>query len=149
MRHSAGSIPFSDAGLLAQQAQKPEGFLMTFFLVFIRICHSKKQFFDKKQFSFKHSTSDKWSFSKAEVSTCVDKTVCECWWINVICLRRLNFSLSSHVYYLHFYRCADFTCLFDKEIEMLKNSFSLFMFKNKLLSCSVRFRDFKQLMLFE
>lgn len=61
--------------------------------------------------------------------TCVDETICECWWINMICLRRLNFSLSSHASYLHFYRCVDFTCLMDKKMEMLKNSFSLFMFK--------------------
>lgn len=99
------------------------------FLVNIRICQSKEQFFEIKQFSFKHSTSDKWGFSKIEVPTCVDETICECWWINIICLRRLNFSLSSHVSYLHFYRCVDFTCLMDKKMEMLKNSFSLFMFK--------------------
>lgn len=115
------------------------GGVFGFFLVNIRVCQSMEHFFEKKQFNFKHSTSDKWGFSKIEVPACVDETICECWRINIICLRRLNFSLSSHIRYLHFYRCVDFTCLMDKKMEMLKNSFSLFMLKKiTWLFCQVQ-----------
>lgn len=117
------------------------------FFIVNRICQSKERLLEEAA-QHQHSTSNKWGFSKIEVPTCVDETTCERWWINIICLRRLNFSLSSHVSYLPFYRCVDFTCLMDKKIETLKTSFSLFMFKKPLLS-SVRFRDLKQLMLFE
>lgn len=93
----------------------------------------------KRKFRFKHSTSEKIGFSKIAVPRCVDETVYGGWWINVICLRMLNFSLSSHVSYLHFCRCVDFTCLMDKKMEILKTAFS-YLYFYKWLS-SVRFRD--------
>lgn len=38
-----------------------------------------------------------------------------------------------------FLQCVDFTCLMDKKMEMLKNSFSLFMFKKiTQLFCQVQ-----------
>lgn len=99
----------------------------------------RNTFWGKKKSRFKHSTSDKIGFSKIAVPRCVDETVCGCWWINTICLRMLNFSLSSHVRYLCFYRCADFTCLMDKKIEILKTAFP-YLYFYKWLS-SVRFRN--------